>query len=143
MNSQLQQRILEERATRARDRLLAVVDQLDRKRHALSHPLRLVKSQLPQAVWLVAGGVAAVTIVATIAAVMAKARAKRRPLVRLERELHPRFVEDVGTRTAKALLTFAFVQVGKAVIERGARQVALPDAKRLPPRYRGGDGRPR
>lgn len=141
MNSQLQQRILEEKATRARERLLAVVDQLDRKRHALSHPLRLVKSQLPQAVWLVAGGVAAVTIVATIAAVMAKARAKRRPLVRLER--HPRFVEGVGTRTAKALLTFALVQVGKTVIERGVRQVAAADAKLLPPRYIGADVRPR
>ncbi len=127
MNTLTQQNLLEEKATLARERLLAVVDELDRKRHALSHPVELVKSQLPEPVWLVAGGVAAITFVATIAEVVVKARAKRRPLFRVERTPpEPRFFEDVATRTGKALLTFALVQLGKALLQRGAREFARP-----------------
>lgn len=134
MNTQRQQEILEQKATLARERLLAVVDELDRKRHALTHPLRLIQKRLPDPAWLVFGGVAAFAGVATIATVVVRVRAKRRrQLFYVEpRRVQPSFSDDVGTRAAKALITFSLVQLGKFLIQQGTRRLGETQTPRFP-----------
>lgn len=127
MNPQTEQNLLEHRATLARQRLLAVVDELDKKRHALSHPVKLLKKQLPDTAYLVAGGIAALTGVAAIATLVVRARAKRRRELRARFRIErgppqPSFPADVGARVAKALLTFGLVQLGKALINARLRK---------------------
>lgn len=141
MNTQNEQEILEERATRARERLLAVVDQLDRKRHALAHPVTLMKKQLPDAAYLVAGGIAAVAGLAAVATVVARARAKRRRELRTRFRIDPTppppgFTADVGRRAARALITFGLVQLGKTLITRAMKASAEHRKARLPGRTR-------
>lgn len=138
MNTRNEQEILEEKATRARERLLAVVDQLDRKRHQLSHPMNLVKKQLPDAAYLVAAGIAAVTGLAAVATVVVRARAKRRRELRTRFRIErtpplPGFTAEVGGRAARALITFGLVQLGKTVLTR-AMKASSENRNRLPGR---------
>ena len=141
MNTQNEQEILEEKATRARERLLAVVDQLDRKRHQFAHPVNLVKKQLPDTAYLVAGGIAAVAGLAAVATVVVRARAKRRRELRTRFRIErtpppPGFTTEVGGRAARALITFGLVQLGKTLITRAMKASSASRKARLPGRAR-------
>lgn len=116
MNTTTQEEILERRAALVRERLLTVVDELDRKRHNLTAPVQLaanVKIPKPAFVAVLAG--AGVAAVAAIAFAISRLRA-RTPLQRRASDL-PRGA-GIARSAAKILLSFAAVQGGKAVFSR-------------------------
>lgn len=115
----------------SRARLLAVVDLLDQKRDELTHPLRLLKKQLPhlsrEPIVYIALGVAAFTAIG--AASYFGAKNKRRPPLQLRspierRRPEPSFWGEVAGRTAKALMTFALTRAGKAAIDRASGKLS-------------------
>jgi hypothetical protein len=136
VNDKTQEEILVRKANLARERLLAVVDELDRKRHNLAHPVKLVSRNfhMPQPVSIAALGGAALFAIGTIGFVVARLNARKarqaraHPLRKLmEKQLPQRsFWADVGNRTAKALITFGLIEVGKLGMRKAASQVQPP-----------------
>ena len=138
MSTPTQEDILERRATLARERLLAVVDELDRKRHEfthdIAHPRQIVTNQLAKRIMprldAAAGTIAAISGTVLLAGgVVGYALYRRnntwsrRLLARLPRpQKKPSFWGDVFSRSAKALLTFGLVQGLKYAIREGARR---------------------
>ena len=138
MSTPTQEEILERRATLARERLLAVVDELDRKRHEfthdIAHPGQLVSDQIVKRL-LPRLNAAAGTIAAISGTVLLAGGAigyaiyrrnhtwSRRLLARLPKpQKKPSFWGDVFSRSAKALLTFGIVQGLKYAIREGAKR---------------------
>jgi hypothetical protein len=135
VNDKTIEEILTRKATLARDRLLAVVDELDRKRHNLAHPMKLVSRQMPEPISLAALGAAALIAIGAVGYVVAKLnkrkeRKMRRTLPKLFQRTPPppSFLEDVGSRTSRALLTFGLVEAGKYVMKRAVSSVPPPQA---------------
>ncbi|MDP2272015.1 MAG: hypothetical protein Q8K32_14845 [Archangium sp.] len=138
MSTPTREEILERRATLARERLLAVVDELDRKRHEfahdIAHPRQLVSEQLAKRLMpkldAAAGTIAAISGTVLIAGgaigylVYRRNHTwSRRLLARLPRpQPKPSFWGDVFSRSAKALLAFGLVQGLKYAIREGAKR---------------------
>ncbi len=142
MSTPTQEEILERRATLARERLLLVVDELDRKRHefthVIAHPGQIVSDQLAKRLLprfeAAAGTIAAISgAVLLVGGVIGYAVHRRnhtwsrRLLARLPKpQKKPSFWGDVFSRSAKALLTFGIVQGLKYAIREGAKQANAP-----------------
>ncbi len=128
MNEKTQEEILTRKANLARNRLLEVVDALDRKRHNLAHPMKLVARQLPQPASMVALGAGALVAIGAIGFVVAKVKARPPPRRKLfERPPPPpTFFGAVASRTLKALLVFALVEAGKLGIRRATNALPPP-----------------
>lgn len=128
-----EEEILVRRARLTRERLLAVVDELDRKRHAVSHPMKLIANSAPPPATIASIAAAAIFAVGTIGYLVARSRRKRQRFF-LRQPPPPSFVGDVASRTAKALLTFALVQAGKYALEnvlpKASGPARLPNASR-------------
>ena len=123
MSAQTQEEILTRRADLARARLLAVVDELDRKRHKLSHPLQLVARTSVKPIPIAIVGAAAAIAIGVLGFVIARSARKqqqRRWLFRGQ-PTEPSFWSDVANRTAKALTAFALVEAGKRAIRGSLR----------------------
>ena len=125
MSAQTQEEILTRRADLARARLLAVVDELDRKRHKLSHPLQLVARTSVKPIPIAIVGAAAAIAIGVLGFVIARSARKkqqqqRRWLIRRQPP-EPSFWSDVANRTAKALTAFALVEAGKRAIRGSLR----------------------
>ncbi len=127
MNPQTQEEILTRRAILARERLLAVVDELDRKRHAAARPLQLAaqvsKQPLPRALL----GAAALVAIGAIGFVVASRRTRRRQrrMLMKPRSPAPSFWREVANRTAKALTAFVLIETGKKAIREALRAKQL------------------
>ena len=133
-----QEELLERRATLARERLLVVVDELDRKRHEfahdIAHPSQIVSDQLAKRLMpkldAAAGTLAAISGTVLIAggvigyAVYRRNHTwSRRLMARLPKpQKKPSFWGDVFSRSARALLTFGLVQGLKYAIREGAKR---------------------
>lgn len=116
---------LRRKADEVRARLLEVVDELDRRRHAFAHPFKTMRARRApmEPVWYAAGGAAAVLGFSLVASATAKARARRKRSRRMRKFVRvdmtpPSFLEDVAEKAGRALMTFALVQLGKAVLQR-------------------------
>lgn len=121
MNDKTQEEILVRKAKLARERLLDVVDQLDRKRHNLQHPLKLVSKHLPEPATAVAIGAAALIAIGAIGFAAAKLSARRKPARRtlFERQPpRPGVWADIASHTARALLIYGLVEAGKYGVRR-------------------------
>lgn len=137
MNSQNQEDILLRKANRVRARLLSVVDELDRKRHELSHPVKLVQRKVPRQVWVAAAVGAGLLVTGlVVASVRSSARRRRQNADSFpfgDRPEQPReLATDVTTRAARALLTFGLIQLGKVAIKKATR--GLEHQSRVPRR---------
>ena len=135
MNDKTQEEILTRKANLARERLLAVVDELDRKRHNIAHPIQLVSRKLPPPAAIAAIGAASLVAIGAIGFVIARLTAKARQPPPLRKRLQqqfkrqpppPSFWADIGSRTAKALIAFTLIEVGKLVIRKASTAVAPP-----------------
>lgn len=130
MNDKTRQEMLVHQADQVRERLLLVVDELDRKRHDLAHPVRTLRRQLPPPIAIAVLGAAALITVGTVGYFVTHRIAKRRRARRVV--LHapgkPTFWSEVGTRTARALISFALIEAGKLAIRRAAQSVQPPQS---------------
>ena len=79
MNDKTQEEILVRKANVVRERLLSVVDELDRKRHNLAHPMQLVSGKLPQPISVTAMSALGLIAIGTIGYVAARLSAKKKP----------------------------------------------------------------
>ncbi len=126
MKTETQEESLTRRAVLARERLLAVVDELDRKRHSLAHPMQLV-TRRPSASVVTSGkflAAAALVAAGSIAfMVIARQKAKKKQARRFfqRRPPEPSFWADVASRAAKALTAFALIEAGKRAIRLAER----------------------
>lgn len=116
---------LRRKADEVRARLLDVVDELDRRRHAFTHPLKTMRARRApiEPVWYAAGGAAAVLGFSLVASATAKSRARRKRSQRMRKYVRvdmtpPTWWEDAASRAGRALMTFALVQLGKAAMQR-------------------------
>lgn len=135
MSTLNQEEILERKATLARERLLAVVDELDRKRHEfahdIAHPGQVVSDRLALRLrplaeqWQMIAGVSGAVLLAAGGIGYAVYRRNhtwsRRLMARIPKpQKKPSFWGDVFTRSAKALITFGLVQGLKYALREGA-----------------------
>ena len=119
---------LTKQADLSRARLLAVVDLLDQKREELTHPMRMIKKQLPQEPLVyITLGLAVLTAVSAVSYFGARKRRHtpfrlRSPIER--RQPPPSFWGEVASRSAKALTTFGLTRAGKLAIERASGRLS-------------------
>lgn len=128
MNEKTQEEILTRRGNLARERLLAVVDALDRKRHNIADPLKRVARQLPAPASMAVIGAGALLAIGAIGLVVAKVNARPPPRRKLfeRRPPPPTFFGEVAGRTLKALLIFALVEAGKIGVRRAVNALPPP-----------------
>lgn len=119
MTPEERERMLLRKADQVRHRLLDVVDEIDRRRHELTHPGEVLARRLPRPEpWAIAAAAAAGVIVASlVGAGMAKRRRRRRKVLYVARAPPPpTFSGDVLSRVGRALATFGLVQLGKSAL---------------------------
>jgi len=127
-----QEELLRRKADQVRNRLLDVVDELDRRRHELTdHPADLVVSRIPQKVWIGAAVAGALLVVSVTGATIAAVRRKNKRVLYIKRAPPPpSFAGDVVSRAGRALATMLLVQLGKRAFDEVAARTRLTSIRR-------------